>query len=53
MNSKERSIMYHGKIFAIEWFKNKSGKSQARAFYESLSDQDRAKVLSLFGKGRG
>ena len=48
MNSKEKSIIYHGKIFTIEWFENESGKSQARAFYESLSDQDRAKVLSLF-----
>jgi len=48
MNSKERPIIYHGKIFTIEWFENESGKSQVRAFYESLSNQDRAKVLSLF-----
>ncbi len=48
MNSKERSIIYHGKIFTIEWFENESGKSKARAFYESLSSKDRAKVLSLF-----
>ena len=48
MNSKERSIIYHGKIFTIEWFENESGKSKARAFYESLSSKDRVKVLSLF-----
>ena len=48
MNSKERPIIYHGKIFTIEWFENESGKSQVRAFYESLNNQDRAKVLSLF-----
>lgn len=48
MNSKEKSIIYHGKIFTIEWFENESGKSKARAFYESLSSKDRVKVLSLF-----
>ena len=48
MGNKKRAIVYTGRFFTIEWFKNVSGKSQAHDFYKSLSISDRAKTIALF-----
>ncbi len=41
-------VAYQGKNYIIEWFYSDKGKSQALAYYRSLSPADRRKVLRLF-----
>lgn len=41
-------IAYDGDAFTIEWFFDKSGKSDALKYYETLSDAQKRKTLMLF-----
>ena len=41
-------IAYQGTCFTIEWCFNAKGQSQALEYYESLTTDERIKVLKLF-----
>ena len=41
-------IAYEGDAFTVEWFFDKSGKSDAFEFFESLSNAQKRKTLMLF-----
>ncbi len=41
-------VAYKGRFFTIEWYFNVRGRSQALQYYESLSIEERNKVLYLF-----
>jgi|688.fasta_scaffold170127_3 hypothetical protein len=41
-------IAYEGEAFTIEWYYNQKGQSIALEYYQSLSKEDRIKVLRLF-----
>jgi hypothetical protein len=45
---KKNLIAYEGEVFTIEWYFGSTGKSQALAYYESLSSAERAKLEFLF-----
>lgn len=44
----KKYIAYSGEILSIEWFYNAQGKSQAREYYETLSNPQKEKLLYLF-----
>lgn len=46
--AKSKLIVCEGQCFAIVWGVAGSGECQARDYYESLEDTDRAKALALF-----
>ena len=41
-------IAYQGSHFAIEWYFNARGKSEAHEYFQSLSLEEKKKVLHLF-----
>lgn len=41
-------IAYSGEKYTIEWYYNSRGKSTAWEYYQSLSTEERIKVLQLF-----
>jgi hypothetical protein len=45
---KKNLIAYEGEVFTIEWYFGPTGKSQALAYYESLSFAEKAKLEFLF-----
>ena len=48
MNKKYEYLVYAGGSFAIEWYFNEKGHSDALHYYESLRDSDRIQILKLF-----
>lgn len=48
MDEKQGYIVYKGKVFQIEWFYSRTGKSQAYEYYKKLTASDRIRILRLF-----
>lgn len=48
MGKEIEHVAYRGKSFTIEWYFDVKKKSQALEYYQSLSDDERIKLLKLF-----